>query len=357
MANDDAVTNTEQLEQQNPGMKTKLKLKQLKDQVIVITGASSGIGLVTARMAAEKGAKVVAAARNEEALKELADELKEKGHDAIWVKADTGKEEDINRIAETAISTFGHFDTWVNNAAVSIFGHAMDVTVDDMKRMFDTNFWGPVYGTRAAVKHYTSRGVPGALINVGSLFGDRGTVIQSAYASAKFALHGWTESIRMELEKEQAPVSVTLIHPGRIDTPYNEHARSYLDKQPAHYRSMIYPPEAAAEAILFAAEHPKRDMYIGSQAKAIAMLGALFPRLTDRLMEKIMYFSQHAERPSNPREKSALYEAGYGLHDRGTNKGWMRSRSYYTKATKRPIVSAAVLAGLACAWAAVKRSR
>ncbi|TDO15540.1 short-subunit dehydrogenase [Bacillus subtilis] len=357
MANDDAVTNTEQLEQQNPGMKTKLKLKQLKDQVIVITGASSGIGLVTARMAAEKGAKVVAAARNEDALKELADELKEKGHDAIWVKADTGKEEDVNRIAETAISTFGRFDTWVNNAAVSIFGHAMDVTVDDMKQMFDTNFWGPVYGTRAAVKHYTSRGVPGALINVGSLFGDRGTVIQSAYASAKFALHGWTESIRMELEKEQAPVSVTLIHPGRIDTPYNEHARSYLDKQPAHYRSMIYPPEAAAEAILFAAEHPKRDMYIGSQAKAIAMLGALFPRLTDRLMEKIMYCSQHAERPSNPREKSALYEAGYGLHDRGTNKGWMRSRSYYTKATKRPIVSAAVLAGLACAWAAVKRSR
>ncbi|BEV39504.1 SDR family oxidoreductase [Bacillus stercoris] len=356
MANDYSVTNTEQIEQQNPGLKTKIKLKKLKDQVIVITGASSGIGLVTARMAAEKGAKVVAAARNEDALKELTDELKEKGHDAIWVKADVGKEEDVNRIAETAISTFGRFDTWVNNAAVSTFGHAMDVTVEDMKRMFDTNFWGPVYGTRAAVKHYTGRGVPGALINVGSLFGDRGTVIQSTYASAKFALHGWTESIRMELEKEQAPVSVTLIHPGRIDTPYNEHAHSYLDKQPAHYRSMIYPPEAVAEAILFAAEHPKRDMYIGSQAKAIAMLGALFPRLTDRLMEKIMYHSQHAERPSNPREESALYEAGYGMHDRGTNKGWMRSRSYYTKATKRPIVSAAVVAGLV-AWAAAKRCK
>lgn len=307
-------------------------------------------------MAAEKGAKVVAAARNEEALKDLTEELKEKGHDAIWVKADVGKEEDINRIAETTISTFGRFDTWVNNAAGSTFGHAMDVTVEDMKRMFDTNFWGPVYGTRAAVKHYTSRGVPGALINVGSLFGDRGTVIQSTYASAKFALHGWTESIRMELEKEQAPVSVTLIHPGRIDTPYNEHAHSYLDKQPAHSRSMIYPPEAVAEAILFAAEHSKRDMYIGSQAKAIAMLGALFPRLTDKLMEKIMYHSQHAERPSKPREEGALYHAGYGMHDRGTNKGWLRSRSYYTQATKRPIVSAAVVAGL-LAWGMAKRRK
>ncbi|MCY8979893.1 SDR family oxidoreductase [Bacillus halotolerans] len=356
MTNDDTVTNTEQLEkQQNP--KTKLKLKKVKDQVIVITGATSGIGLVTARMAAEKGAKVVAAARNEDALQELVDEVKKKGHEAIYVKADVGKEEDVNRIAETAISTFGRFDTWVNNAAVSVFGHAMDVTAEDMKRVFDTNFWGPVYGTRAAVKHFTSRGGPGALINVGSLFGDRGTVIQSTYASAKFALHGWTESIRMELEKEQAPVSVTLIHPGRIDTPYNEHARSYLDKQPAHYRSMIYPPEAAAEAILFAAEHPKRDMYIGSQAKAIAMLGALFPRLTDRLMEKIMYYSQHAERPSKPREESALYHAGYGMHDRGTNKGWLRSRSYYVKATKRPAVTAAAAVGLACVWAAVKRTK
>lgn len=141
MTIDHSVTNTEQLERQNPAVKTKLKLKKLKDQVIVITGASSGIGLVTARMAAEKGAKVVAAARNEDALKELTDELKEKGHDAIWVKADVGKEEDVNRIAETAISTFGRFDTWVNNAAVSTFGHAMDVTVEDMKRMFDTNFW------------------------------------------------------------------------------------------------------------------------------------------------------------------------------------------------------------------------
>lgn len=142
MTNDYSVTNTEKLEQQKSGMKTKLKLKQLKDQVIVITGATSGIGLVTARMAAEQGAKVVAAARNEDALKELADELKDKGHDAIWVRADVGKEEDVNRIAETAISTFGRFDTWVKNAAVSIFGHAMDVTVEDMKRMFDANFWG-----------------------------------------------------------------------------------------------------------------------------------------------------------------------------------------------------------------------
>lgn len=116
-----------------------MQLKNLKDQVIVITGASSGIGLVTARMAAEKGAKVVIAARNEEALKELVNELRGNGNNAIYVKADVGREEDVNKIAETALKEFGRFDTWVNNAGVAIFGYAMDVSNEDMKRMFDTN--------------------------------------------------------------------------------------------------------------------------------------------------------------------------------------------------------------------------
>src|SRR5699024_11299791 len=139
----------------------------------------------------------------------------------------------------------------------------MDVSNEDIKRMFDTNFWSVVYGSKVAVNHFREQGIPGALINVGSLFGDRGTVIQSTYAAAKFAVHGWTESIRMELEKKRLPVSVTLIHPGRIDTPYNEHAASYMEKQPAH-RGMLYPPQAVAESILYAAENPTRDMYIGS---------------------------------------------------------------------------------------------
>ena len=322
----------------------QLKLKKLKDQVIVITGASSGVGLVTARMAASQGAKVVVAARNEAALQELTAELQKKGQSAVWVTADVGNEEDINRIAETAIKKFGHFDTWVNNAGVSIYGNAMDVSIEDMQRMFKTNFWGVVYGTRVAVNHFKERGVPGALINVGSLFGDRGTVIQSTYAASKFAVHGWTDSIRMELEKEKAPVSVTLIHPGRMDTPYNEHAKSYLEKQPAH-RAMTYPPEAAAESILYAAENPTRDMFIGSQAKLLSVMGHLFPRMMDKVMEVIMYPTQHADRPSNPPQKNALYHAGYGMHTRGTNVGWKRSKSLYVKASKHPKLTTMAAAG------------
>ena len=131
-----------------------ISLKPLQNQVIVITGASSGIGLVTARMAARQGAKLVLAARNEDALRQLVEEIRSKGTQAIYVVADVGQEEDVNRIAEAAIAEFRGFDTWVNNAGVSIFGRCMDVSIPDMKRMFDTNFWGVVYGSRAAVRHF-----------------------------------------------------------------------------------------------------------------------------------------------------------------------------------------------------------
>nr|GFC93930.1 hypothetical protein [Tanacetum cinerariifolium] len=114
----------------------------------------------------------------------------------------------------------------------------------------------------------------------------------------------------MELEKENSPVSVTLVHPGRIDTPYNEHARSYLDKQPSH-RGMVYPPEAVAEAILFSAAHPKRDMYVGFQAKIFTLLAPIIPSITDKVMEAWMYPSQHDERPSRSREDNALYQRAW----------------------------------------------
>lgn len=325
-----------------------ISLKPLRNQVVVITGASSGIGLVTARMAAKQGAKIVLAARNEDALRQLSEEIRNHGGQAIYVTADVGKEEDVNRIAQSAIAEFGGFDTWVNNAGISIFGRCMEVTIADMKRMFDTDFWGVVYGSRIAANYYIQRGSAGALINVGSFLGDRAVAVQSTYSAAKHAVHGWTDALRMELEKDKAPVSVTLIHPGRIDTPYNEHARSYMPNQPAH-RGMIYPPEAVAEAILYAAEQPKRDMYVGFQAHALAILGGMFPRLTDKLMEIWAFPSQQSDRPSRDREDNALYRAGYGMHERGTHQGWIRSGSFYVKAEKHPFITTLAVTSLGVA--------
>ena len=124
----------------------EVKLKKLSEQVMVITGASSGIGLVTARRAAERGARLVVAARSEDALRRLVEEIKGKGGEAVYVVADVGREGDVRRVAEKALERFGGFDTWVNNAGVSIYGRLSETPVEDMRRMFDTNFWGTVYG-------------------------------------------------------------------------------------------------------------------------------------------------------------------------------------------------------------------
>jgi short-subunit dehydrogenase len=329
-------------------------LKPLANQVIVITGASSGIGLVTTRMAAQRGAKLVLAARNEEALHQLTEEIRSKGGQAIYLAADVGKEEDVNRIADEALAAFGTFDTWVNNAGVSIFGFCQEVSIPDMKRMFDTNFWGVVYGSRAAVKHFEQCRSNGALINVGSFLGDRAAPVQSTYSASKHALHGWTDALRMELEYKKAPVSVTLIHPGRIDTPYNEHAGNYMPKQPAH-RGMIYPPESVAEAILYSAEHPKRDMFVGFQSKFLAVLGALTPRLTDKLMERWAFYSQQSDRPADGHKDNALYQPGYGMHERGTHQGWIRSGSLYVKASEHPLMTTVTVVGIGIAiWLLTK---
>jgi NAD(P)-dependent dehydrogenase (short-subunit alcohol dehydrogenase family) len=323
-----------------------LALKPISQQVIVITGASSGIGLVTAKMAARQGAKVVALARNEDALQHLVDDIRRHGGEAAFIVCDVGSKEDVDRAAETVLRDFGRFDTWVNNAGISIFGRTWDVPMADWHRMFDTVYWGVVYGSLAALRQYRSRGEAGAIVNVGSFFGDRATPVQGTYSSAKFAVHGFTDTLRMEVEHDGLPVSVSLIHPGRIDTPYNEHAGNYMPMQPVH-RGMVYAPEAVADAILWCARHPKRDMYVGSQAKLAAVLGSAAPRMMDRIMERIMYTShQSRDRVSSGSRSRALFEPGYGGHERGTHEPHLlRGSSLYVQATKRPLLTAALVAG------------
>lgn len=340
-----------------------LKLKPVSEQVILITGASSGIGLGTARRAARRGAKVFALARNEQALEELVEEIAARGGEAAYAVCDVGREEDVNRAAETALGRFGRIDTWVNNAGISIFGHTWDVPLPDWHRMLDTVYWGVVHGSLAAFRHFRERGGSGAIVNVGSVFGDRATPVQSTYASAKFAVRGFTDSLRMEIEHEGLPISVSLVHPGRIDTPYNEHAGNYMPMEPVH-RGMVYPPEAVADAILWCAAHPKRDVYVGAQAKLAALVGFFAPRLTDKVMERLMYPSQRSRtRVSAGPSSKALFRPGDREgRERGTHEpGWLRrGSSLYVQATKRPALTLAVLAGgswLVAAWMKARRAR
>ncbi|GEK89407.1 NADP-dependent 3-hydroxy acid dehydrogenase YdfG [Alkalibacterium putridalgicola] len=315
-----------------------LKLKKLKDQVIVITGATSGIGLVTARMAADKGAKLVLGGREKAALETLTDELSEKT-EVVYLEMDVSKEEEVKQLAEKAVETFGGFDTWVNNAAVAIYGHLTDVPIVDARELFEINYWGTVYGSLAAIDHFREKETAGALINMGSVLGNRTFPIQGTYSSSKFAVHSFTDALRMEAEKEHLPVVVTQIHPARIDTPYAEHAASYIDKAPSH-DGMMYPPESVAESILYTAEHPVRDMYVGGQSKMISLMGALMPRFTDRYLEKSIYDTNYDEsKDAESPLQSSLYGEGEQLKERGGNNiGWTRKGSLLVKVKKHPLL-------------------
>lgn len=323
----------------------KLKLKPLRDQVIVITGASSGIGAATARMAAECGAKVVLVGRQENGLNSVLNDIVRAGGSAISVVADVGVQDDHDRILERAIDSYGRVDTWVNNAGVSIFGTLESVPVEDQRKLFDTDYWGVVYGSMVAVRHMKASG--GALINVGSEVSDRAVPLQGAYSAAKHAVKGFTDALRMELREEGAPVSVTLIKPASIATGFTSHARNYMDVQPS-LPAPVYAPEAVADAILHAAEHPTRDLYVGSASRAISTLGQNMPSLADRMAGWL--FRQQRGGAVADGGSDSLYEGG-GSHAAEQQVG---RRSMYTKmALNQPrgsVVAAAVVIGGAACW-------
>lgn len=322
---------------------SKLRLKKLEEQVIVLTGASSGIGLVTARTAARRGARLVLAARDEEALRNLADEINSAGGEAIYVRADVGNFEDVRRVGEEALRRFGGFDTWVNNAGVSIYGRIMDVPLEDHRRLFDTNYWGVVHGTQVAVEHLRQRG--GALIQIGSVLSDRAIPLQGTYCATKHAVKGYTDALRMELEAENAPVSVTLIKPSAIDTPYKEHARNLLPAEPQN-PPPVYAPETVAEAILHCAAHPERDVYVGGGGKFLSLAGEYAPRVMDKVMEAAFIPMQQKDEPPRADRPDSLHApSGDDGRERGGYEGHVAESSVYTKASLHPLLTGAAIFG------------
>jgi NAD(P)-dependent dehydrogenase (short-subunit alcohol dehydrogenase family) len=296
----------------------KLRLKKLDSQVVVITGATSGIGLATARLAMQRGARLVLTARNEDALARLQRELTEAGGRVATVTADVADEADVRKVFDTALGAFGGFDTWVNNAAVAVYGRIEDVAMEDCRRLFETDFWGVVHGCRIALPHLKKQG--GALINVGSVLSDRAFPLQGMYSAAKHAVKGFTDALRMELEVDRAPVSVTLIKPGSIDTPYTMHAKNYMQQEP-NLPPPVSAPALVAEAILRAAEKPMRDVFVGRGAGALAAVALRWPRLTDMWMERTMFRAQQRQEANGRPPGDNLASPGVDLHERGDYSG------------------------------------
>ncbi len=325
-----------------------VKLKKLGEQVMVITGATSGIGLATARMAAAEGVKVLLAGRSSGSLGKVEQTIRSHGGIAHTVEADVSKEKDVERIAEAARERFGGFDTWVNNAGVGLYGRALDVSIEDHRQLFDINYWGVVYGSRVACDHLRQRG--GALINLGSVVSDRAVPLQGTYSATKAAVKAFTDAVRMELEEEEAPVSVTLIQPTSIDTPFPEHAKSYLEEQPT-LPSPIYAPHTVAEAILKAAVKPIRNVLVGGGAKAISAMGRYAPRATDLYMESTMFDEQKRTTPTA--RKESLWDPSEDPRERGESEKRVKETSLYTKAALNPVATAALAVGAGLAVAAL----
>jgi short-subunit dehydrogenase len=283
-----------------------LKLKPLDQQVIVVTGASSGIGLCTAESAAKQGAKVVLAARSGETLDEVASRINAAGGQSISVVADVSDRRQMEQVAQAAVDRFGRIDTWVNNAGLAIYGRLDEVSDEDSRRLFDINFWGVVYGSLVALPHLKGQG--GALINVGSEVSEAVAPLLGMYSASKHAVKGFTDALRVEIEHvDKAPVSITLIQPTAVDTPFDKHGRNYMGKE-ADLPTPQIDPQDVADAILKAAVKPTRDVRVGTMSKINTFVSKNLPGIGDRMSAKQTENLQRDEPPQNT--EGTLYVPG-----------------------------------------------
>lgn len=231
---------------------------------------------------AARGDAVVLAARDATALQILANALRRSGADVIAVPADVSIERDVDHLAAEAMIRYGRIDVWVNDAAVSVWGTLEETPVEDYRRLIDVNVMGVLYGMRAALRVMRAQN-GGTIINVGSVESERALPLQSAYAATKHAVKGMTDALRVELQAEKSPIQVTLILPASINTPLFRHARSRMGVEPMPIPP-VYEPAAVAEAIVFAADHRRRQIVVGGAGKGFIVAEKLAPGLFDRFM-------------------------------------------------------------------------
>ncbi len=266
------------------------KLKPLSDQVVVIMGASSGIGRETALQMARRGARLVVSARDGEALGSLVAAVKAEHGEATAVTADTSRMTDVQEVADEAVERYGGFDTWVQAAAVAVYARFEDTTPEEFRRVMEVNVLGNVHAALVALPHLRWRGA-GAFISISSVEARRAFPYQAAYAASKHALDGLLEALRVELRQEGVPISVTNILPASINTPLFDKARSRLGVKPMPMPP-IYQPATVAPLILHAAEHPTRELLAGGSAKALLTTQRISPRLLDALLVRVGFRTQ-----------------------------------------------------------------
>ncbi|HLL51791.1 MAG TPA: SDR family oxidoreductase [Thermomicrobiales bacterium] len=315
--------------------------KKMKDLVVVITGASSGIGQATALEFAEQGANVVLAARREWALRDVAMECERRGGQAIHVPTDTTDVTAVQELARRAIERFGRIDVWVNNAAVGLFSRFEDAPLSDYLRVIETDLFGYIYGARAALPLFYRQG-HGVLINVGSIMSDVPAPYNSAYVIAKHGVRALGESLRQEAQLAGAKdINVCTVMPATIDTPFFQHSANYTGRA-VKAMPPVYPADSVAKTIVDLVAHPQREVVVGNAGRLMAVQQSLAPGMSERMLATMIDKQHLADDPAPPTSGNLFSPMGDGARVSG---GW-RPTDGASKARK---LATAALVGIPAA--------
>jgi NAD(P)-dependent dehydrogenase (short-subunit alcohol dehydrogenase family) len=327
-----------------------------RSPVVVITGASAGVGRAVARAYAARGAHIGLLARGRDGLEAARAEVEQAGGEALVVPTDVANAEDVELAAQAVEETFGPIDVWINNAMVSVFSPVKEMTAAEFKRVTDVTYLGYVYGTLAALRRMLPRD-RGVIVQVGSALAYRGIPLQSAYCGAKHAVQGFMDSLRTELLHDGSRVRVTMVQLPALNTPQFGWVKTRLPRAPQPVPP-IFQPEVAAKAILWAAEHDRRELYVGGPTLLAIVGNKIAPALGDWYLARTGYAGQQTAEPVDPDRPHNLWEAvpgDHGAHGDFDARAHTHSWQLWLTMRRGALLAAAGLvavAGAAAAWAA-----
>jgi short-subunit dehydrogenase len=295
--------------------------RQIAGSVIVITGASTGIGRAAALRFARAGAAVVIVSRREEVLRTLASDCEKLGGKALAVAADVTDQQAIQRVARQAIETFGRIDVWINNAAVTLFARFEQSPPEAYRRVIETNLFGYVHGTRAVLPYFRDQG-SGILINISSGVGRIGSPFISAYVASKFAIIGLSESLRMEL-RDAPDIHVCTVLPAAIDTPLFQQGANFTGRA-VKPMPPVYSAEKVADALVELVRRPRREIIVGAFGKLGLMLHAIAPGLAEQFFARRVEKKHFADRPE-PSSEGNLFKP---MEYQSISGGWRADRGW-----------------------------
>ncbi|RYD73019.1 MAG: SDR family NAD(P)-dependent oxidoreductase [Verrucomicrobiaceae bacterium] len=318
-------------------------------RVVVITGASAGVGRAAAHAFAREGARIGLIARSRDGLEAAKREVEELGGEALVLPADVADSNAIEAAAAAVEEQFGAIDVWVNNAMASVFSPIKETTPEEFKRVTEVTYLGYVYGTLSALKRMLPRD-HGVIVQVGSALAYRGIPLQAPYCAAKHAIEGFCDSLRCELIHDKSRVKVTMLQMPALNTPQFGWVKSRLPRK-AQPVPPIFQPEVAADAILYASHHPRREFLVGWPAIKAVVGNKIAPAFADRVLANMGYDSQQHDGPEDPDRPHNLWEPVQGQHSthgsfdaraQDWSPGWLASKHYGS-------ISAALIAlGVAC---------